>query len=87
MMRTALLLFFLLGVISAELQAAPTETTASTWIHRRKPTAGNYRPVYKTYRGSGRQKSHRFSRFFKRHSMARHTGSHKSRGRSHRGTL
>ena len=83
MLRTALLLFFLLGVITSELQAAPAETTATTWIHRRKPTAGNYRPVYKTYRGSGRQHRGGFRLFKRRHS----TALHKSKARHHRGTL
>lgn len=82
MLRTTLLLLFLLGVVTAELQAAPAETTATTWIHRRKPTAGNYRPVYKTYRGHGRQHRRRGGfRLFKRHTTARHT-SH-----GHRGTM
>ena len=84
MLRTALMLFFLLGVITAEIQAAPVETTATTWIHRRKPTAGNYRPVYKTYRGSGRVHKHRGLSLFKR----RHTTAlHNTKARRHRGTL
>ena len=86
MLRTALLLFFLLGVITSELQAAPAETTATTWIHRRKPTAGNYRPVYKTYRNHSRRKKGVFS-LFKRHSTARHATSHAPKARGHRGTL
>lgn len=82
MLRTALLLLFLLGLVTSELQAAPIETTATTWIHRRKPMAGNYRPVYKIYRGSGRQHRRKGGfRLFKRHTTARHT-SH-----GHRGTM
>ena len=83
MLRTALLLFSLLGVITSELQAAPAETSATTWIHRRKPTAGNYRPVYKIYRGPGRQHRGGFRLFKRRHS----TALHKNKNRHHRGTL
>jgi len=83
MLRTALLFFLLLGFVSSEIQAATA--TASTYrpIHRRKPTAGNYVPVYRQYRGPGRHKN-RFGGWFKRHkSASKHRTSHKSR----RGTL
>ena len=79
MLRTALLFFLLLGFAGSEIQAATATAAASRPIHRRKPMAGNYVPVYRYYRG---RHKHRFGGFFKRHSTARHSSSHKSR--SHR---
>ena len=81
MLRTALLFFLLLGFVSFETQAATATVATSRPIHRHKPTAGNYVPVYRYYRGHGRHKN-RFHGFFKRHSTARHSSSHRSR--SHR---
>ena len=85
MLRTALLFFCMLGFIAAEVQAAPAAATARP-IHRHKPTAGNYVPVYRLYRGHSRRKKGVFG-MFKHRSTVRHhgTGSLKAKGR--RGTL
>lgn len=77
MLRTALLFLSLLGFLTSELQAA-----ATTQAHRRKPMAGDYRPVYKTYRGHNRH--HRgFFAFLRRGGAARHGAAHSRK----RGTL
>ena len=61
MLRTFMLFLILLGACAADMQTA---SAARRPIHRRKPMAGNYVPVYRYYRGSGRHKgqSHRFSK-------------------------
>ncbi|WP_210518019.1 hypothetical protein [Hymenobacter terricola] len=81
MLRTALLFFLLLGFASAEIHAATATAATFHPIHRRKPTAGNYVPVYRYYRGQGRHKNS-FGGLFKRRPTARHRSSHK--GRAHR---
>ena len=52
----------LLGACAADIQNA---SAASRPIHRHRPTAGDFRPVYRHYRGPGRHKD-RFRRFSKR---------------------
>ena len=78
MLRAALLFFLLLGFVRFEIQAATATAATSRPIHRRKPMAGNYVPVYRYYRGPGRHKNP-FGGLFKRHPTARHGSSHKSR--------
>ncbi|MGY3089592.1 hypothetical protein ACVWYF_002640 [Hymenobacter sp. UYAg731] len=76
MLRTALLFFCMLGFLASESYAAPATAAASRPIHRRKPTAGNYVPVYRYYRGHSNQKRGFFGLFkhrskaAKRHSSA-----------------
>jgi hypothetical protein len=80
MLRTAFLFFCLLGFLAADIQAARAETAAtSALVHRRKPMAGNYRPVYKTYKGHSRNRKGLF-RFFRKRPTAKHSGSRKHRG-------
>ncbi|HEX8348746.1 MAG TPA: hypothetical protein VF598_02180 [Hymenobacter sp.] len=55
MLRIALLFICLLGFASADVHAASAGITKGP-LHKRKPMAGNYRPVYKKYRGPGRQR-------------------------------
>lgn len=84
MLRTALLFFCMLGFFASEIQAAPAAATTRP-LHRRKPLAGNYRPVYKLYRGHSRRKNG-FLGLFQHKPAARHaTGASKSK--AHRGTL
>ena len=83
MLRTALLFFCMLGFIAAEVQAAPTAATARP-IHRRKPMAGNYVPVYRLYRGHSRRKKGVFGLF--KHRGTRRSAATTSR-KSRRGTL
>jgi hypothetical protein len=85
MLRTALLFFLLLGFASAETYATTATVAASRPIHRRKPMAGNYRPVYRYYRGHSNQKSSFFGGLFKRKPSAGHSSSsHASKSRAHR---
>ena len=64
MLRTVVLLLMLLGACVADIQAAPA---ARRPIHRHRPIAGDFRPVYRYYRGPGRHKN-RFRKFSKRRS-------------------
>ena len=84
MLRTALLFFCMLGFIAAEVQAAPAAATARP-IHRRKPTAGNYVPVYRLYRGHSRRKKGVFSVF--RHHGTRRNAATSPKAKARRGTL
>ena len=84
MLRTALLFFLLLGFASAETYAATATVATSRPIHRRKPMAGNYRPVYRYYRGHSNQKSGFFSMFKRKPNAGRNTSSHASKSRAHR---
>jgi hypothetical protein len=76
MLRTALLFFCMLGFLASQAYAAPTTAASSRPIHRHKPTAGNYVPVYRSYRGHSNQKNGFFGLFkhrskaAKRHSTA-----------------
>jgi len=84
MLRTALLFFCLLGFLSAEVSAATATATTSRPIHRRKPMAGNYRPVYRYYRGHSNQKTGFFGLFKRKSTAGRSTSSHASKSRAHR---
>ena len=81
MLRTLVLLMMLLGACAADIQPA---SAASRPIHRHRPTAGNFRPVYRYYRGSGRHKD-RFRKFSKRRSSK--GGFFSQLGHKRRGTL
>lgn len=81
MLRTVLLLFVLLGVCSSGIQAEPV---ARRPIHRHRPIAGDFRPVYRYYRGPGRHKD-RFRKFSKR--RANKGGFFSGLGHKRRGTL
>ena len=83
MLRTALLFFLLLGLASAETYAASATAATSRPIHRRKPMAGNYVPVYRYYRGHSNQKSGFFG-LFKHKSTARHSATPHTKSRAHR---
>ena len=85
MLRIFLLCFCLLGLVAPAAQAASTEA-ATRPIHRHKPMAGNYRPVYKLYRGHSRRHN-RFMGLFQHRSTARRGGTHAPKVRGHRGTL
>ena len=84
MLRIALLLSFLFASLGAEVLAAPATAAATNPIHRRKPLAGNYRPVYKYYRGAGHPRRLGGAR---RHSSGRSGSMFSRMGRSRRGTL
>ncbi|GAB2863779.1 hypothetical protein [Hymenobacter ruber] len=71
MLRTALLFFCMLGFLASESYAAPAVSATSRPIHRRKPTAGNYVPVYRYYRGHSSQKSGFFGLFKHRSKAAK----------------
>ena len=81
MLRIVLLFFMLLGACAADIQAAPV---ARRPIHRHRPMAGDFRPVYRYYRGPGRHKN-RFHKFSKRRSNK--SGFFSGRGHKRRGTL
>ena len=86
MLRTILLFLMLLGFATAESQASPATARP---IHRHKPMAGNYRPVYRYYRGHSSQKTGFFG-LFKRKSAAQRNASHHKppqKARTRRGTL
>jgi hypothetical protein len=84
MLRTALLFFLLLGFASAETYAATASVASSRPIHRRKPMVGNYRPVYRYYRGHSNQKSGFLGLFKRKPGTSRSASSHASKGRAHR---
>ena len=75
MLRTALLFFCILGFLASESYAAPASAATSRPIHRRKPTAGNYTPVYRSYRGHSNQKKGFFGLFKHRSKVAKRHGS------------
>ncbi|MDQ2769658.1 MAG: hypothetical protein M3Y54_04065 [Bacteroidota bacterium] len=80
MLRITLLFLLILGLCSAETQAAP-----AAWpIHRHRPIAGDFRPVYRRYRGPGRHKD-QFRKLFR--PRAPHRSGHAHKARPHRGTL
>jgi hypothetical protein len=81
MLRTFMLFLLLLGACATDMQTA---SAARRPIHRHKPTAGNYVPVYRYYRGPGRHKD-RFRKFSKRRSAKGGFFSHL--GHKRRGTL
>jgi hypothetical protein len=81
MLRIVMLFLMLLGVCAVDGQTA---SAASRPIHRHKPTAGNYVPVYRYYRGAGRHKD-RFRKFSKRRSTK--GGFFSNFGHKRRGTL
>ena len=85
MLRTALLFFCMLGFIAVEVEAAPAASMARP-IHRHKPTAGNYVPVYRLYRGHSRRKKGVFG-MFKHRSKSRHSSATSPRSKGRRGTL
>ena len=64
MLRTLVMFLLLLGACATDIQAAPA---AHRPIHRHRPMAGDFRPVYRYYRGPGRHKN-RFRKFSKRRS-------------------
>ena len=84
MLRSALLFFLLLGFASAEIHAATATVTANRPIHRRKPMAGNYRPVYRYYRGSGSNSKGLFGGLFKKRQKTTSRHSTPSKSRAHR---
>lgn len=84
MLRIALLLSLLFASLGAEVLAVPAAAAAPNPIHRRKPLAGNYRPVYKYYRGAGRP--HRLGGA-RRHPSGRSGSLFSRSGRARRGTL
>lgn len=71
--------------MSAEIQTVQAAPTTAP-LHRRKPTAGNYRPVYKTYRGHSNQKTGFFG-LFKHKSVAQRNATHRQQNSRRRGTL
>lgn len=81
MLRTLVLFFVLLGVCAADIQAAPATRRP---IHRHRPMAGDFRPVYRYYRGPGRHKD-RFRKFSKRRTTK--GGFFSNFGHKRRGTL
>lgn len=84
MLRTALLFVLLLGFASVETYAATASVATSRPIHRRKPMAGDYRPVYRYYRGHSNQKSGFLGLFKRKSSASRSSSAHASRSRAHR---
>lgn len=80
MLRISLFFLLLMAFFTADIQAA----SAARPIHRHRPMSGDFRPVYRRYRGAGRHKD-RFSRFL-RHRSTRH-GWLKKQGSSRRGTF
>ena len=87
MLRTALLFFCMLGFLASESYAAPATAATSRPIHRRKPMAGNYVPVYRYYRGHSNQKRGFFGLFKHRSKAAKrhHSAPRVVRGgRAHR---
>ncbi|MCI1188979.1 hypothetical protein MON38_16270 [Hymenobacter sp. DH14] len=81
MLRTFMLFLLLVGLCAADVQTA---SAARRPIHRHKPMAGDFRPVYRYYRGPGRHKD-RFRKFSKRRSNKGGFFSHL--GHKRRGTL
>ena len=82
MLRIFMLFLLLLGAGAADMQTA---SAARRPIHRHRPTAGNFVPVYRYYRGPGRHKD-RFRKFSKRRST-KHGGFFSQLGHKRRGTL
>ncbi|GAA4029969.1 hypothetical protein GCM10022409_12780 [Hymenobacter glaciei] len=81
MLRIVVLFLVLLGACSFDVQEAQA---ASRPIHRHRPRAGDFRPVYRYYRGPGRHKD-RFRKFSKRRSTK--GGFLSNFGHKRRGTL
>ena len=82
MLRTLVLFLMLLGACATDMQPA---SAARRPIHRHRPMAGDFRPVYRYYRGPGRHKD-RFRKFSKRRSTT-HGGFFSRQGHKRRGTL
>ena len=82
MLRSLVLFLMLLGACATDIQPA---SAARRPIHRHRPMAGDFRPVYRYYRGSGRHKD-RFRKFSKRRSTT-HGGFFSRPGHKRRGTL
>ena len=83
MLRTLVLFLLLLGACAVDGQLASATRRP---IHRHKPMAGDFRPVYRHYRGPGRHKD-RFRKFSKRRPAKSKSGFFSSFGHKRRGTL
>ena len=78
MLRTALFISGLVGLLATATVAAPTENTSSTWrprgLRRHRAAQGDYVPVYASYRQRAWRQGGLFSFLHRGKSTARHHG-------------
>ncbi|TVT42859.1 hypothetical protein FNT36_01840 [Hymenobacter setariae] len=76
MLRTALFISGIIGLLATAAVAAPTESASTTWrgrgFRRHRPSQGDYVPVYATYRYHSREQRGLFSFLHRGNPAARH---------------
>jgi hypothetical protein len=81
MLRTALFITGLVGLLSSAAVAAPTKTTSAEWrgwgFRHRRPSQASFVPVYATYRYHSRERHGLFGFLHKSNPTARHLGKDK----------
>jgi hypothetical protein len=90
-MRTALFITGLLGLLASAAAAAPTTTASAEWrgwgFRHRRPSQGDFLPVYATYRYHSRERHGLFGFLHNSNPAARHHSKkplkHSSSGRKH----
>jgi hypothetical protein len=90
-MRTALVITGLLGLLASAAVAAPTTTASAEWrgwgFRHRRPSQGDFLPVYATYRYHSRERHGLFGFLHHSNPAARHHGKkplkHSSSARKH----
>ena len=91
MLRTALFITGLAGLLASAAVAAPTENTTTSWrgwgFRHRRPSQGDFLPVYATYRYHSRERHGLFGFLHNSNPAARHHSKkplkHSSSGRKH----
>jgi len=78
MLRTALFLIGLIGLLTSAAVAAPTKNTAANWrgwgFRHRRPSQGDFVPVYATYPYHSRERHGLFGFLHRSNPTARHLG-------------
>jgi hypothetical protein len=90
-MRTALFITGLLGLLASAAVAAPTTTASAEWrgwgFRHRRPSQGDFLPVYATYRYHSRERHGLFGFLHNSNPAARHHSKkplkHSSSGHKH----
>ena len=83
MLRTALFLAAFIGLLASAAVAAPTTTESATWrgwgYRHRRPSQGDFVPVYATYRHHSRERRGLLGFLHRSNSTARHRSKHTGR--------
>ena len=76
MLRTALFITGLVGLLTSAAGAAPTKTTSAEWrgwgFRHRRPSQGDFLPVYATYRYHSREQRGLFGFLHRGNPAAQH---------------